>query len=242
MAACPPLAPEVLRLGPALGCVLAEDVTAREMVPPFDNTAVDGYAVQAADTEGAPVELEVLGVLAAGAAPAVSIGPRPGAADHDRRAAPGRRRRRRDGGGQRDARRGSCAPHPHRHRRASRYAGSATTCVEGEVVLDGGHHRAPGPPRRPGQHRRARSCRCTVRPVSACSRPATSSSRRGAPLRPGQIRESNRPMLLGLVEQAGAEPVDLGLVRDDEAALDRSHRAGGRDVRCHRDQRRREHG
>jgi molybdenum cofactor synthesis domain-containing protein len=41
----------------------------------------------------------------------------------------------------------------------------------------------------------------------------------GAPLAPGQIRESNRPMLLGLVDQAGAEPVDLGLVGDDEAAI-----------------------
>jgi molybdopterin molybdotransferase len=41
----------------------------------------------------------------------------------------------------------------------------------------------------------------------------------GGPLQPGQIRESNRPMLLGLVEQAGCDPVDLGLVRDDEAAI-----------------------
>ena len=41
----------------------------------------------------------------------------------------------------------------------------------------------------------------------------------GAPLRPGQIRESNRPMLLALVAEAGAEAVDLGLVRDDEAEL-----------------------
>src|SRR5262249_19990918 len=40
----------------------------------------------------------------------------------------------------------------------------------------------------------------------------------GGPLQPGQIRESNRPMLLGLVEQAGCEAIDLGLVRDDEAA------------------------
>jgi molybdenum cofactor synthesis domain-containing protein len=41
----------------------------------------------------------------------------------------------------------------------------------------------------------------------------------GGPLRPGQIRESNRPMLLALVAEAGAEPVDLGLVPDDEATL-----------------------
>jgi molybdenum cofactor synthesis domain-containing protein len=35
-------------------------------------------------------------------------------------------------------------------------------------------------------------------------------------LAPGQIRDSNRPMLLGLVEEAGLEPVDLGLAPDDE--------------------------
>ena len=38
-------------------------------------------------------------------------------------------------------------------------------------------------------------------------------------LAPGQIRDSNRPMLLGLVEEAGADAVDLGIGRDDEAAV-----------------------
>ena len=42
----------------------------------------------------------------------------------------------------------------------------------------------------------------------------------GGPLGPGQIRESNRTMLLGAVGQAGCTPIDLGLVRDDEAALE----------------------
>ncbi|MDH3755004.1 MAG: molybdopterin molybdotransferase MoeA, partial [Acidimicrobiia bacterium] len=40
-----------------------------------------------------------------------------------------------------------------------------------------------------------------------------------ARLAPGQIRDSNRRTLLSLVEQAGAEPIDLGLIRDDEAAI-----------------------
>src|SRR5690606_9175314 len=39
------------------------------------------------------------------------------------------------------------------------------------------------------------------------------------PLRPGQIRDSNRPTLLALVAQAGFEPVDLGHAPDDEAAI-----------------------
>jgi molybdopterin molybdotransferase len=38
-------------------------------------------------------------------------------------------------------------------------------------------------------------------------------------LRPGQIRDSNRPMLLALVAQAGWTPVDLGSAPDDEAAI-----------------------
>ena len=40
-----------------------------------------------------------------------------------------------------------------------------------------------------------------------------------APLRPGQIRDSNRPTLLALVAQAGFEAVDLGWVPDDEDAI-----------------------
>jgi molybdenum cofactor synthesis domain-containing protein len=42
----------------------------------------------------------------------------------------------------------------------------------------------------------------------------------GSVLAPGQIRESNRTMLMGLVAQAGAEAIDYGIVRDDEAALE----------------------
>jgi molybdenum cofactor synthesis domain-containing protein len=38
-------------------------------------------------------------------------------------------------------------------------------------------------------------------------------------LRPGQIRDSNRPMLLALVARAGCVPVDLGSAPDDEAAI-----------------------
>jgi molybdopterin biosynthesis enzyme len=62
----------------ALGLVLAADVVAGDRVPPFDNTAMDGYAVRAADTEGAradaPVRLRVVGELPAGHAPTVAVG------------------------------------------------------------------------------------------------------------------------------------------------------------------------
>ena len=54
----------------ALGQVVAEDVVSGIDIPPLDNTAMDGYAVRAADTAGAgehsPVTLRVVGELAAG--------------------------------------------------------------------------------------------------------------------------------------------------------------------------------
>jgi molybdenum cofactor synthesis domain-containing protein len=42
----------------------------------------------------------------------------------------------------------------------------------------------------------------------------------GGPLRPGEIRESNRRMLSGLLRSAGCDVVDMGTVRDDESALE----------------------
>ena len=65
-----PLEPEEVEVLEALDCVLAEDVYSDMDVPPFDNSAMDGYAVRAADTGGAsresPVELQVIGAVAAG--------------------------------------------------------------------------------------------------------------------------------------------------------------------------------
>ena len=54
----------------SVGQVVAEDVVSGMDIPPYDNTAMDGYAVQAADTTGTtleqPVRLKVIGELAAG--------------------------------------------------------------------------------------------------------------------------------------------------------------------------------
>src|SRR5438874_2008134 len=64
-----------MELDDALGCVLAETITADQPVPPFANTAMDGYAVRAADTASAPATLEIIGTLPAGAAPTQEVGP-----------------------------------------------------------------------------------------------------------------------------------------------------------------------
>ena len=70
LAAVRPLAPRELSLADADGGVLAEDITAQWPLPPFDNSAMDGYAVRAADTAAAtadaPVTLPVAGEVAAG--------------------------------------------------------------------------------------------------------------------------------------------------------------------------------
>jgi molybdopterin molybdotransferase len=62
---------EEVPLGEALGRVLAEHVTSRDDVPGFDNSAMDGFALRAADTTSAgasaPVRLRLTGESRAGA-------------------------------------------------------------------------------------------------------------------------------------------------------------------------------
>ena len=77
-----PVATEIAFLSEALGRVVAEPVVARTSLPPWDNSAMDGYAIRATDTVGAteesPVRLEVVGEVSAGSAPDVEV-PRGGA-------------------------------------------------------------------------------------------------------------------------------------------------------------------
>jgi molybdopterin molybdotransferase len=62
----------------ALGRVIGEDIYAGRDIPPRDNSAMDGYAVRAADTLGAsgkkPVVLEIIEDLPAGSIPKKSVG------------------------------------------------------------------------------------------------------------------------------------------------------------------------
>ncbi|HEY7801836.1 MAG TPA: gephyrin-like molybdotransferase Glp, partial [Dehalococcoidia bacterium] len=67
---CAVLPSEERQVLDAIGQVIAEDIVSEIDIPPLDNTAMDGYAVRAADTSGAteaaPVTLRVIGELAAG--------------------------------------------------------------------------------------------------------------------------------------------------------------------------------
>jgi len=79
LAVVAPLGAIDLQLAEAHGCVLAEDVYAPADLPPFDNSAMDGYAVQAADvvaaTAGQPVSLSVLGDVMAGSWQSLAVSP-----------------------------------------------------------------------------------------------------------------------------------------------------------------------
>lgn len=58
--------PEWKWLWQAEGYVLAETVTTRRDIPPFDRSAMDGYAVRSSDLNSIPCKLEVIGLRAAG--------------------------------------------------------------------------------------------------------------------------------------------------------------------------------
>ncbi len=69
--------PEVAWLSEALGRVAAESITSPISLPPWDNSAMDGYAIRGADTasatEEAPATFDVIGEVAAGQAPGTEV-------------------------------------------------------------------------------------------------------------------------------------------------------------------------
>ena len=217
LAACPRLPAVSVAMHAASGCVTAEDVYATEDVPPFDNTAVDGFAVRAADVANAPVELVVVATVAAGAHRDAPLGPGeavrimtgaplPPAADaivmvEDSEAVGDDRVR---------LLRAVVAGD------AVRRAGSDIRA--GELVLRAGIELAP-----PHIGVLASLGRLSVnvhqRPRVGVLSTGDELIEDGSPLQPGQIRESNRTMLRPMIAEAGCDVIDLGLVRDDEQAL-----------------------
>ena len=61
-----PLESETVPLAQACGRTLAQDVASTRTQPPFDVSAMDGYALRAADCAGAPARLHVIGASTAG--------------------------------------------------------------------------------------------------------------------------------------------------------------------------------
>lgn len=216
---CPPLPPRSVPFRQAFGCVLAEPVHAGEDVPPFANSAVDGYAVVAASVAAAPVELPVVAEVAAGAhtehvvqlGEAVRImtgAPVPAGADAVVMVEDTERL---DGGS--------------RVRVLKPIDPGVAVRAAGDDVVAGTELYPAGTLVTPAVGAvlasvNAAMVRVVPRPRVAVLSTGDELVDDGGPLAPGQIRESNRTMLVELVAAAGCEPVDLGIVRDDEAALE----------------------
>jgi molybdopterin molybdotransferase len=215
----------------AVGLVLAEDVVASEVVPPFDNTAVDGYAVRASDVASAgdqPVELAVIGEIAAGAGPG------------ERALATGEAIRIMTG-----------APIPPGADAVvmvedTERLGDDRVRVSASVEV-GASVRPAGDDVRPGDVLftagtvitpavvgvlatiNAHSVSVYPRPRVAVLSTGDELVDDGRALAPGEIRESNRQMLAAALEAAGCAVTDLGIVRDDEAVLETTLRAAAAD-------------
>jgi molybdenum cofactor synthesis domain-containing protein len=214
------LEPIEVELRDARGLVLVERVTAPEAVPPFANTAMDGYAVRAADTEGAaegsPRRLRVVGKLAAGHAPTVAVGdgeairimtgaPMPDGAD----AVVMVERTERVAGTQGDD--GVLITLEVESGRHVRRAGGDLEA--GDVVFEPGTVLTPA---RIGVLATVGARRVRVHPRARVGVLSTGDELvESGPLSPGKIRDSNRPMLLAQLADAGAEPIDLGAAHDD---------------------------
>jgi len=216
---CNPLPPVEVDRRDARGLVLAAAVRSTEEVPPFANTAVDGYAVRAADVADVPVELRIVGEIAAGAAP-------------DRAVGPGETVRIMTG-----------APLPsgvdavvmvedselldeHTVRLTRSVEAGAAVRHAGDDVRVGDEVFPAGVVVRPAVDAVLASVNAQHLTVYPRARVAVLSTGDelvddGSPLRIGQIRESNKTMLAGMLEESGCDVLDLGVVPDREDELER---------------------
>ena len=207
---------ETVPLSRASGRVLAEDVIARRTQPPSDLSAMDGYAVRAADTTNVPARLKVTGEAPAGDA-------------YDGTIAPGEAVRIFTG-----------APLP---RGADAIVIQEDTERDGDHVIvneaarAGDHVRATGLDFRTGDTgiphgtrlgpadialaaaMNVSELKVSRRPVVAFFSTGNELVRPGEAPGPNQIVSANNDGLAALILEAGGEPLDLGITRDEEADI-----------------------
>jgi len=216
-------APVTVPMSDAYGLVLAENIVSQEEVPHFDNSAVDGFAVRAQDVANLPATLRIVDEIAAGGIPNVVVGP-------------GETSRIMTG-----------APMPNGADAVVMVEDSAPGTTPQEVTLSASVHVGQAVrPRGDDVHIGDVVFRigdvlhpAAVGVLASINVPRVSVVPRlrvavlstgdelvddGSPLALGQIRESNRTMLMGLVTQAGCVAVDYGIVRDNEQALEETLR------------------
>jgi len=219
---CRAITPQLTSCEVMSGRVLALDVVATENVPPFANSAVDGYAVRAEDVETAPSELRVIGTLAAGSSDSFTLSkgeavrimtgaPIPANADavvmvEDSEKIDDARVR---------------LTRPARHMQAIRTEGSDVR-IDDTVFVAGSVLNAAGA----GVLASINARNVLAYPPARVALLSTGDELviNGSPLLPGQIRESNLTMLAAMLEETGCEVLNLGVIADDEDLLERTLR------------------
>jgi len=211
------LGTETIPVDEGVGRVLAEAIVSSEDVPHFANSAMDGFAVRATDVSEPDAVLEVLADLPAGQVASVSMSdgqairimtgaPMPDGADTVVRVE--------------DTAAEGAKVRIHTVVEEGTYVREAGGDVRaGQVVFDPGLRMGP-------IHVGVLATLGLVEPVVS-RRPRVGVMSTGNELQPpatqdlapGMIRDSNRPMLVGLLEDAGAEVIDYGRIGDDADEL-----------------------
>ena len=213
---------EMVSLRSADGRIAAEDVHACYDLPPFPNSAVDGYAVRHADLNSSgETMLPIEGRLAAGSSESCSASGRAvriftGAAmppDADTVFM------------QEDVRvEGTSVTLPEGQRAGANMRSAGEDVARGERIISAGRRL------RPQDIALAAATGHRQLPVRHPLRVAVFSTgnelvKPGARLKPGTIYDSNRAMLLALLDRFGARVSDMGILPDDPRSLT-EHLAG----------------
>jgi molybdopterin molybdotransferase len=210
LAAAMPLEAERVPLDQAAGRVAAEEGRSAVDLPPFDRSAMDGYAVRAADTGAG--ELRLAGEIAAGEAPTQTL--EPGTAVGITTGAPippgadavlQSELAELNGGSVRAARALEAGTHV-RFRGEDVHAGDLIAAAGEPLTLARVSSLAAAGVGEIAVHRRARLHLLVT---------GSELLPLGAPPEPGKIHESNGLMVRLLAERAGAQVIDGGVIADD---------------------------
>jgi len=206
---------EVVRLLRARGRVAARDVAAPVAMPFFANAAMDGFAVRAGDLAGAlPVTLPIAGTVSAGMTRVPALAPGTVLKIFTGAALPAGADAVVAVEGARHDAASATFLQPARPGENVRPAGAEQP--QGALLLRRGTPVAP--------HHIGLLAANGIGRVEVVERPRVAVFSTGDELvargrRHGQIFDSNRPALLALAEAHGADVADLGVIRDDPAAL-----------------------